>query len=155
MFVYRIVKSKKRTTDLSGTGAYNEGGRWNNEGVFALYTSENEALAMLEVLVHAEQSELPSDLYIIKIEIASSAPLLEISDNQLPKDWRIPENIKLKEMGERIMMEKKYAGIKVLSAIMPESYNYILNPLYRGFHDLIKVAAVYPLQVDKRFKRGN
>lgn len=59
MRVYRIVKLEKRTKDLSGTGAYMEGSRWNNEGVFALYTSESEALAMLEVMVHVQEGGLP------------------------------------------------------------------------------------------------
>ncbi len=152
MFVYRIVKSKKRTKDLSGTGAYHEGGRWNNEGVFALYTSENEALAMLEVLVHVEESELPPDLYIITIEIPDSAPVLPIADSSLPANWRIPENILLKEMGDSIFLQKKYLGIKARSAVMPGSYNYILNPLYPNYHTMVRVVNVQLLEVDQRLK---
>jgi len=38
MIVYRIAKLAKRTNDLTGTGAYLSGGRWNNPGVYALYT---------------------------------------------------------------------------------------------------------------------
>ena len=68
-----FVKAKKRTTDLSGTGAYNAGGRWNSSGVYALYTSENRSLASLEVLVHVDEGELPPDLYVMTIEIVDSA----------------------------------------------------------------------------------
>jgi RES domain-containing protein len=152
MFVYRIVKKKIRTKDLSGKGAYNEGGRWNNEGVFALYTSENEALALLEVLVHAEESELPPDLYITTIELPNSVLILTIADSNLPEDWRIPENILLKEMGDKIFSEKKYLGIKARSAVLPGSYNFILNPLFPGYHDIVRVADVRLLEMDKRFK---
>ncbi|MEJ7683749.1 MAG: RES family NAD+ phosphorylase [Segetibacter sp.] len=152
MRVYRIVKSEIRTIDLSGTGAYYEGGRWNNEGVFALYTSEYEALAMLEVLVHTDESELPPNMFIMKIEIDEKAPILEIADEDLPENWRIPENIILKEMGDKVFKEKKFIGIKVRSAVMHNSYNYILNPLYPDYYDLIKVIEVNLLEVDKRLK---
>ena len=152
MLVYRIVKSEKRTTDLTGTGAYNEGGRWNSEGVYALYTSEHSALAMLEVLVHVDESELPPDMFIMTIEIADTAPVFTVPDEDLPADWRIPENIALKEMGDKIFMEKKFLGIKVRSAVLPDAYNYVLNPLFPGYYDMVKVVEVKPLGVDKRLK---
>lgn len=153
MFVYRIVKSAKRANDLSGTGAYAEGGRWNNTGVFALYTSEHEALCMLEVLVHLDESELPPDLFLITIELSDAAPVLTIPDHDLPKDWRVPENLILKQMGDRIFTEQKYIGIKARSAVMPQSHNYILNPSYPQYHQYVKVIAAVPLDVDKRLLR--
>ncbi|TKK70928.1 RES domain-containing protein [Ilyomonas limi] len=152
MLVYRIVKSEKRTADLTGTGAYNEGGRWNSEGVYALYTSEHSALAMLEVLVHVDESELPPDMFIMTIAVADNAPVFSIPDDSLPANWRIPENILLKEMGDKILMEKKFVGIKVRSAVMQDSYNYVLNPLFPNYYDLVKVVEVKPLAVDKRLK---
>lgn len=151
MLVYRIVKSAKRTNDLSGTGAYTEGGRWNHEGFFALYTSESESLCMLEVLVHVDESELPPDMYILTIEINDGAPILEITDKDLPKDWRNPENIVLKEMGDKLFAERKCIAIKTRSAVMPNSYNYILNPTYPRYYDYVKVIEVKPLDVDQRF----
>src|SRR3982750_1574708 len=138
MLVYRIVKSEKRTTDLTGTGAYNEGGRWNSEGVYALYTSEHSALAMLEVLVHVDESELPPDMFIMAIEIADVAPIFTIPDEDLSADWCVPENIALKEMGDKLFMEKNFLGIKVRSAVLPDAYNYVLNPLFPGYYDLVK-----------------
>src|SRR3954471_24972334 len=152
MLVYRIVKSEKRTTDLTGTGAYNEGGRWNIEGVYALYTSEHSALAMLEVLVHVDEGELPPDMFIMTIEVADSAPIFTVPDEDLPPDWRVPENIALKEMGDKILMEKQYLGIKARSAVLPDAYNYVLNPLFPGYYDLVKVVEVKPLEVDQRLK---
>jgi len=152
MLVYRIVKLEKRTTDLTGTGAYNEGGRWNSEGVYALYTSEHRALAMLEVLVHLDESELPPNMFIITIQIEDTAPIFTVPDNSLPANWRIPENILLKEMGDNVFREKKFVGIKVRSAVMQDSYNYVLNPLFPGYYDLVKIVEVKPLTVDKRLK---
>src|SRR5437763_11186216 len=127
MLVYRIVKSEKRTIDLTGTGAFNEGGRWNSEGVYALYTSEHSALAMLEILVHVDEGELPPDMFIMTIEIADTAPVFTIPDEDLPADWRVPENIALKEIGDKLAMEKKFLGIKGRSAVLPDAYKYVLN----------------------------
>jgi RES domain-containing protein len=152
MLVYRIVKSEKRTTDLTGTGAYKEGGRWNSEGIYALYTSEHSALAMLEVLVHVDEGELPPDMFIMTIEIADTAPIFTVPDEDLPADWRVPENIALKEMGDKLFMEKKFLGIKARSAVLPDAYNYVLNPLFPGYYDLVKVVEVKPLGIDQRLK---
>lgn len=150
MLVYRIVKLKRRTKDLSCTGAFNEGGRWNSEGVFALYTSENEALAMPELLVNVELAELPPNLFIMTIMIDDSAPVYKVPDKILPKDWRLPENIFLKESGNKIFNEKKYVGIKARSAVMENSYNFILNPQYPNYYNLVKVVKVQKLEIDKR-----
>lgn len=150
MLVYRIVKLKKRTKDLSGTGAFNVGGRWNNEGVFALYTSENEALVMLEILVNVALTELPPNMFIMTIEVEDKAPLYKVPDTILPKNWRLPENIFIKDFGDRIFKQKKYLGIKVRSAVMENSYNFILNPLFPRYYDLVKVSEVHRLKIDGR-----
>lgn len=97
-------------------------------------------------------AELPPDLYIITLEIPDSAPVLPIADSSLPVNWRIPENILLKEMGDAILTEKKYLGIKARSAVMQGSFNYILNPIYPNYHAMVKVVSVQLLEVDQRLK---
>ncbi|MEO9144386.1 MAG: RES family NAD+ phosphorylase [Ginsengibacter sp.] len=150
MLVYRIVKLKRRTKDISGTGAFNEGGRWNNEGVFALYTSENEALAMLEILVNVELTELPPKMFVMTISVDDNAPIYKVPDKVLPKSWRLPENIFLKNFGDKIFTEKRFIGMKARSAVMENSYNFILNPLFPNYYDLVKVMEVQKLEIDKR-----
>ena len=148
--MYRIAKVKQRTNDISGTGAYNEGGRWNNAGVYALYTSESRALAALEILVHADETELPPHLFIMTIEIDDKARVYKVKDKDLPADWRMPENIALKEWGDNLFSTHKYIAIKARSAVMPNEYNYILNPLYPGYNNLVSVVNVDRYIVDER-----
>ena len=62
---FRVVRRKY--ADLSGNGARLFGGRFNPRGVPAVYTSESIALALLEVLVHLEKSEVPNDLVVLTI----------------------------------------------------------------------------------------
>jgi RES domain-containing protein len=150
MIVYRIAKKKERSNDLSGQGAANEGGRWNSEGVFALYTSESRALAMLKLLVHVEETELPPNLFVMTIEVDNTALIYEIDDKDLLVDWRITENLALKEKGDTIFKERQYIGIKARSAVMPQEYNYVLNPLFPRYYDLVKVIAVEDYKRDER-----
>jgi RES domain-containing protein len=152
MRVYRIVKLKKRTKDLSGLGAFLEGGRWNSPGSFALYTSENPSLALLEVLVHLDESDIPPRMFIMEIEVDDRMPVLKIATDQLPKAWRIPEKIQLKEMGDAMLRASNTIGFSVPSAVLPGQYNIILNPSFPGFLDYVQVISVEPLEVDQRLK---
>jgi hypothetical protein len=109
---------------------------------------------MLEILVHVDESELPPSMYILTLEINDRAPMLEMADKDLPKDWRTPGNIVLKEIGDKLFASRKYLGIKARSAVMPNSYNYILNPLFPRYYDYVKVMEIKPLDIDKRLGRG-
>jgi RES domain-containing protein len=150
MLVYRIAKMKERAIDLSGKGAFLYGGRWNSEGVFMLYTSTHASLAMLEVLVHVDESELPPQLFISQIEISETASLYQFPEEQLPKNWREPDNLGLKRMGDRLMRERTYVGFQVRSAVLPSEYNILLNPLFPGYADLVKIKRIDKLETDPR-----
>lgn len=150
MTVYRLVKLEQRARDLSGIGAFYAGGRWNNEGSYAVYCSENQALALLEILVHTDETELPPRLFMMTIEVSDDAPIYTIKDEDLPANWRHPDQLQLKAMGDKLFQENRYIGIKARSAVLPAEYNIILNPLYPDFHRYIKVTQVEPLELDKR-----
>ena len=150
MKVYRIVKMRRRTSDLSGTGAFNDGGRWNSPGVFALYTSENPALALLEVLVHVDESELPPHLFLMTIEVDDKAPLYTVPDTRLPANWRVPDNMELKRIGDNVFRKNIHVGIKAKSAVLPNQFNYILNPDHPDYTKMVRVMKVEPLDVDQR-----
>ena len=150
MFVYRIVKSRSRTNDLSGTGAYTFGGRWNSKGTYMLYTSENSSLAYLETLVHFEEVDYPPNLFIVKIEIDKKAAIYTLKDNEYPKDWKQLELLENKKLGDYFMNEKRFLAIKVKSAINEFEYNYLLNPLFPRFHNLVKVAETVSIKIDER-----
>lgn len=150
MFVFRIVKDKARTADLSGTGAFRVGGRWNSKGTYMLYTSENSSLAYLESLVHFEASLLPPHLFIMQMEVDDAAPIYTLPEKQYPKNWMqldLPEN---KRLGDRWMAEQAYLGIRVRSAVNKAEYNMLLNPLFPRFHDLVKVVDVIEIPLDER-----
>lgn len=150
MVVYRIVKSKERTRDLTGKGAFVEGGRWNNPGIFVLYASMNSSLAILESLVHFDESELPPRMFIMHIEIDEMVAIYQYPDKDLPKNWRQPENLELKEIGDRLIRGNHYLAFKVRSAVNPDEYNILLNPLYPQYYELVKLIAAEPYTLDQR-----
>jgi RES domain-containing protein len=150
MFVYRIAKTGQRAMDLSGTGAYRNGGRWNNKGTHLLYTSENSSLAFLENLVHQDVSDLPPKLFITKLEMKNTALIYTLPDKNYPANWLQAENSENKVLGDEWMKGRKYLAIKVRSAINQNEYNYLLNPLFPYFIALITIVNVTAIPVDER-----
>src|SRR5476651_48325 len=119
MIVYRIAKSEIRARDISGTGAFKNGGRWNSKGTYMLYTSMNSSLALLENLVHFDESDLPPDLYVATIEIDDNAPIYELPEMEYPAFWQTHDNLENQLKGDIWMLENKFLAFKVRSAINP------------------------------------
>jgi RES domain-containing protein len=127
MKVYRI-SNKKYTEHLNGEGAYRVGGRWNSKGVRMVYTSTSIALASLEVLVHTDGIPIPNGMILLTFEVPNRyIQFLE----KLPLDWNeVPPKGAAKAVGDEFINSNKLLGLKVPSAIIPEEYNVLLNPLH-------------------------
>ncbi|MFT3674556.1 MAG: RES family NAD+ phosphorylase [Chitinophagaceae bacterium] len=152
MEVFRIVQQEIRTRDLSGTGAFKVGGRWNSRGVYMLYSSSNSSLALLENLVHFDRFSIPDKLFLMTLEVSEKAPLLLLKDTDHPNHWQQLDQISNRRLGDAWMRNNKHLAIRVRSAVNPTDYNYLLNPLFAGFTDLVKVKAVQALDLDARLK---
>lgn len=131
MLLYRIAK-KNFIEDLSGYGAQHYGGRWNEKGIPALYTSSTLSLCTLEVLVHCDKSVYPRDMYFAE---------LEFPDELVPKDFfEVPEDAETSLAGTAWLKGNSSAAIKVHSAVMPAGYsgdfNVIFNPRHKDFFKL-------------------
>jgi len=151
MTLFRITKTEKRATDLSGMGAFKEGGRWNSTGTYMLYTSENISLAYLENLVYFDQENTPSNLFIMSMDVNAEDNLIYTLPLALyPKDWMEKGNLENKLLGDQLMADRKYVAVKVRSAVNPYEFNVLLNPLFPGYHDLIKTNSVEILRIDSR-----
>jgi RES domain-containing protein len=154
MIVYRIAKSAEIAGDISGFGSFKFGGRWNNRGTYMLYTSVNSSLAYLETLVHFNESDYPPNLYITAIEIKDSDELIyQLPGNGYPVNWQTQQNLENKIKGDWWMRENKFLAFKVRSAINPLEFNFLLNPLYPGFHDKVTVQSIERLNIDTRLIR--
>jgi RES domain-containing protein len=149
MIVYRIDRVKRKNNLLSGVGAEKIGGRWNEIGTRAIYTSQHISLAYLEVVMHLDITEdLPSDRILVHIDIPDDVSVYEFK--KLPRNWNtFPYNSKTQEIFTKFVEENKHAVLKVPSAIVKDEHNYILNPLHINFHK-IKVVKIQKFSFDSR-----
>ncbi len=118
-----------------------------------LYTSINSSLAYLENLVHFDESMSPPDLYITAIEIKDDNLIYELPDSDYPELWQVQDNPENKSMGDNWMTDNKFIAFKVRSAINPTEFNFLVNPLYPRYHDLVVINAVEQLKMDARLIR--
>lgn len=117
--------------DLDGEGARRFGGRWNGAGVAVVYTSSTLALAVLELLVHVDPEEMPTDLLALRIEGPDSASQRGVSPEALPPAWnRILDHPVCRTVGESWAQEAQSALLRVPSAVVPEEESVLLNPAH-------------------------
>lgn len=144
MLLYRIAK-KAYIEDLSGLGSRLYGGRWNEKGYSAIYTSSSLALCMCETLVHCDKSIIPQNMFFAE---------MEIPDEMVPADFfKISQNEETSIAGTKWLKEKSSVAIRVPSVILPAEYNkdfnVILNPEHQDFAKL-KINTVVECPFDLR-----
>ena len=153
MRVYRIEREKYLSQTLLGNGAaLSKGFRWNSLLTRLVYTAETRALATLEVAVHLDLSEdLPIDRYYVEIELPDDLPMQEVQIADLPIDWDAkPPRITTQIIGDDFVAYAQTAVLKVPSSIVPQEYNYLINPLHPD-SARIRVISETPMTFDQRF----
>jgi len=156
MVVFRIEKEKYLQTSLTGIGAsMTEGYRWNSLNTRIIYTAETRALATLEVSVHLDLSEdLPDDRYYVEIEIPDTITIQEVKAEDLPEDWNAkPPTLITQTIGDDFVNYKESAILKVPSAIVPQEFNYLINPNHPDATK-IKVVSATKMSFDSRLKKN-
>jgi RES domain-containing protein len=133
MNVYRLQR-KKYKIELSGIGASKAGGRWNSKGIEIIYTAQNRALAMAEILVHLSVGTMPNDFVMIEIDIPKSIKIKHLTENELPLNWNVfPLNSNSQKIGNDFIRENKFCVLRIPSSIVKEEYNLLINPNHKDF----------------------
>jgi len=150
MLVYRISKNNY-ANDITGEGARLHGGRWNHQLTACLYTSGSRALALLEYTVNVNIAHIPRGLSIVTLDIPEDA-LLQLRVTELPDNWQdTPAPASTKDFGTALLQKASYSVIVVPSVVLPDEFNYLLNPLHPGIAK-VKVVSVKDLVYDLRIK---
>lgn len=153
MIAWRICKEKYVQTAFDGEGAKLYGGRWNSIGTRVVYTAENRSLAVLELLVHLDRSEVPSDFVLIPAEIPSDVNIEEIRAQHLGTDWdSYPAQVRLQSLGNRWIAESTSAALVVPSVVTPGERNILLNPIHADFSK-IRIGDPERYQYDSRLSK--
>lgn len=125
MFLWRISNHSA----LDGRGGLLAGARWHFAGQPVVYLAETPAGSLLEVLVHLELdlASLPKTFKLLKIEVPAGVATRSIDETALVADWTDDADATA-EMGTQWLESANSALLRVPSAIVPETHNYLLNP---------------------------
>ena len=152
MIVYMITK--KDYLALDGRGGLYGPGRWHRKGNLVIYTSEHASLAAWEKIVHLANFEnLPNDLLLVKIEIPDNNEIQIVPHMFLIEGWdSYPYINETLNYGTSFLRKNEHLALKVPSAIVPDEYNVILNPLHPDIHHC-KTIGIVPFVFDKRIPK--
>jgi RES domain-containing protein len=123
MILYRCTLESHIDNTLSGEGAFRYSGRWNSKGVSVIYTAESRIMAVLELVIRQPIDKICSDFRILPIQTPDN-----FIQPKIPEDWKEDELI-TQRLGDSLLRNKDNLIIKVPSALLSNSYNYLINPL--------------------------
>jgi len=139
MRLYRLCR--QRYAELSGLGAKKTGGRWNRKGIAALYTAENASLAVVEVLVHLDKTEIPVDYVLLEISVPDTA-VLTLQDGS-------SECLEALYQQGHHALEPDGIGFSVPSVVVPNDRVIVLYPEAPKSSSLA-ITRVMPFTFDRR-----
>lgn len=154
MRVFRIERKRYLAAALTGQGASLASGfRWNSESTRLVYTAATRSLAMLEIMAHLDLSEdLPTDRFFVEIEVPDDLAIRVVEAKGLPAGWDArPPNRFTQRLGDEFVRNPSAAILRVPSAIIPEEFNFLLNPTHPDAHRL-QIVQSTPLQFDARMR---
>ncbi|NBC65962.1 MAG: RES domain-containing protein [Bacteroidetes bacterium] len=134
--VWRICRRKYKESAFSGEGPKLYGGRFNSEGLTAVYTSGSLSLSLLEMLVRTNDRSYLRHCIIFHAEIPEflvDSPAL----TDLPEGWnKIPYGHTSQDFGDDWLSSNKSLALKIPSVVIPIEYNYVLNPNHPDYSNL-------------------
>lgn len=148
MKVFRLCKENYAQA-LDGKGAATSNNRWNSKGTRMVYTAENRALAMAEVMVHLPLHLLPPDFVIIEIEILSNS-FTTLKPELLGPGWNTFAGQSItRRLGDQFIMDQEFLFMRVPSAVVPGEFNVIINPAHPEMN-LVQIIDIQSFPFDIR-----
>jgi RES domain-containing protein len=145
MILWRI----SRYLDLRGLGGLKVPGRWHYAGQPVVYLAGSPSAALLEVCVHTSASDVPPSFTLLKIEGPDmEIPVISLED--LPQNWRTRTGV-TRDPGTEWLRKNAGALLQVPSAIVPETANYLFNPMHAA-SATFRIAGVFSYPFDARLK---
>jgi RES domain-containing protein len=139
-----------RHHDLRGIGGLKANGRWHDLGQPVVYLSESPSAALLEVCVHTSANDVPPDFTLLKIE-GPELGIDIVAAGDLQKDWQTQLKV-TRELGTQWLRKNEGVLLQVPSAIVPQTANFLFNPLHPdAVRFRIVEALTYPF--DTRIKQ--
>ena len=125
MFLWRISNH----VGLDGRGGLLASARWHTQGRPVVYLAASPAGALVEVLVNLEldAARLPASYTLLKAEAPDDVAVMRVELASLPDGWKGDSEIS-RARGDDWLAGGESALIEVPSAILPDTFNVLLNP---------------------------
>jgi RES domain-containing protein len=137
---------------LAGEGGRRAQARWHSGGSPIVYLAASPPGALIEVLVHLEIKDktLPSKYTLLRVSVPDDQTILAL---RVPKGeaWKQDE-VLTRKLGDAWLKSHRSALARVPSAIIPNTFNYLLNPLHADAQS-IRIAASVRAVYDPRLLR--
>lgn len=132
--------------DLSGEGGRRCSAPWHSKGRSIVYLATSPASALLEAIVHLELDsiqDLPDCYQLLEVNIPKSVSRKTAA---VPESWN--KNIQItQKLGDDWLRRKVTALLKVPSALVPMTDNFLLNPMHPDSQHIDIVSAqTYPFE---------
>ncbi len=140
-----------RHRDLKGTGGLRAPGRWHERGLPVVYLAESPAGALLEACIHTSANDVPPHYMLLTIGVDSRVAMESVDVGDLPHDW--PREVrKTREIGFAWLQAGRSALLRIPSALVPATFNVMLNPQHRDAARL-RIQSVVKYPFDPRLKK--
>jgi RES domain-containing protein len=148
LIAYRI--HNRRFPQVNGMGAAIIGGRWNSPGVFVVYACATFEGAILERVVHFDNSGIPQDEYqLITIPAGINVEECSIGHHKI---WDQNE-FRTVDYGDNWIKSAKSVALLVPGfPARPYQTNILINPNHPDFSQL-KVSASASMAWDQRLTK--
>jgi RES domain-containing protein len=124
MFIYRLHRKNRAAADYGGTLVIAQ--RWSPAGVGMLYCASSLSLAVLEILVHTDKTNIPDDYVSSIASVDSLEPLGVNTDHIYDLNYT-------RSVGSQWVRDSLGVGIMVPSVIVPTEMNVLLNPAHEHY----------------------
>jgi RES domain-containing protein len=126
-------------------------GRWHERGMPVIYLAESPAGALLEACVHTSANDVPPNYTLLGAEADARVSLEHLDVSILSADW-IKRSEVTREIGTAWLRERRSCLLRIPSALVPATFNVMLNPLHAEAPRLhVKSVVKYPF--DPRIKK--
>jgi RES domain-containing protein len=139
-----------RHRELNGAGGLRAPGRWHHAGQPVVYLAASPAAALLEVCAHTSANDVPPDFTLLKVE-GPAVKIETIHAQYLPADW-LTNLSATRERGTAWLRKGGCALLRVPSAIVPETENFVLNPVHPDAAKF-RITDVFLYPFDLRLKK--
>ena len=101
--------------------------------------------------MHIPFGIVPKDYFLITIQIPDTASILELTEADMPADWRSnPHSDSTQNIGDKFSTDLKHLILRVPSAVVPGDFNYLINPSHQMISE-VTIVNVEPFEFDSRF----